>query len=145
MDVARTATAAVACLAPYLPRLAGEAAAPGGAGPAPAAAPGGAAGAAVAALYQAVRRRFAADRDDDATQTLMGLAARPASPGRRAAVAEVLEDKGRADPAFARELADLVQRAGQDRGVTEFLTQVYGAAWVEHIRTIGRASDRPRR
>jgi hypothetical protein len=137
MDVARTATAAVACLAPYLPRLAGEAKAPGGA-----------AGAAVAALYQAVRRRFAADRDDDATRTLAVLAvlaARPASPGRRAAVAEVLEDKGRADPAFARELADLVQRAGQDRSVTEFLTQVYGAAWVEHIRTIGRASDRPRR
>src|SRR5215210_5004612 len=101
MDPISIATAAAAILAPYLSTLAvkaGEKVTENLAGKA-----GTGASGAVDALYQAIKRKFAADHDTDAEQSLTSLAAKPDSEARQATVAEVLADKAQADPAFAKE------------------------------------------
>ena len=136
MDPISIATAAAAILAPYLSTLAvkaGEKVTENLAGKA-----GTGASGAVDALYQAIKRKFAADHDTDAEQSLTSLAAKPDSEARQATVAEVLADKAQADPAFAKELADLVQQAGKDPGVTQFLTNVYGEGRVGKIINVGQ-------
>ncbi|CAA9250387.1 MAG: hypothetical protein AVDCRST_MAG77-2046 [uncultured Chloroflexi bacterium] len=139
MDPVQLATAAVAVLAPFLSSLAQKAgsvvvdrlAEDAGAG----------AEKAVDALYEAVRQKFASDGDKDAEHSLEGLAAKPDSKARQAAVAEVLEEKAKADPAFAEHLAELVRSVEQDPQASQFLTQVSGNASVRNIANIGRAGD----
>ncbi len=129
MDITQITAAAAALLGPYLAK-AGEAAAKKA---------GEAAWAKVEALYQAVRRKFAADRDDYAQKTLQRLEEQPTSEARQAALADVLAEKAQADPTFARELARLVGEAGQDTTIVQFITRVYGKAYVGKIINIGRA------
>lgn len=139
MDPVQLATAAVAVLAPFLSTLAGKAgekvteslAARAGAG----------AGGAVDGLYKAIRDEFAAKGDEDARQSLKSLEAKPDSQGRQTALAEVVADKAKADPAFAAQVAELVQRARHDPATSQFLTQVYGNARVRNIANIGRAGN----
>lgn len=129
MDIAQIATAAAALLAPYLARAAEAAAKKAGER----------AWEKVEALYQAIRRKFAADQDEYAQKTLQRLEAQPTAEARQAALADVLTEKAQADPDFARKLARLVQDATQDNTVVQFLTQVYGEARVGNIINIGRA------
>jgi len=130
MDVVQIATAAAALLAPYLAK-AGEAAAKKA---------GEAAWEKVEALYQAIRRKFAADKDDYAQKTLERLEAQPTTETRQTALADVLAEKAQADPEFAQELARLVQGAAQDKTVVQVLTQVYGEARVNKIINIAQAT-----
>ena len=130
MDVVQIATAAAALLAPYLAK-AGEAAAKKA---------GEAAWEKVEALYQAIRRKFAADKDDYAQKTLERLEAQPTTETRQTALADVLAEKAQADPGFAQELARLVQGAAQDKTVVQVLTQVYGEARVNKIINIAQAT-----
>ncbi|MGB9870629.1 MAG: hypothetical protein ACPLYD_03105 [Anaerolineae bacterium] len=129
INIGQIAAAAAALLGPYLAK-AGEALAKKA---------GEAAWAKVEALYQAIRRKFAADRDDYAQKTLQRLEEQPSSEARQAALADVLAEKAQADPAFARQLAALVGEAGEDKALVQFITQVYGEAYVGKITNIGRA------
>ena len=129
MDIGQIATTAVALLAPYLTK-AGEAAAKKA---------GEAAWKKVEALYQAIERKFVADKDDDAQKTLQHLEDQPKDDGCQAALASVLAAKAAADPEFAQDLARLVHGAAQDKTVTQFLIQVYPEAEVNKIINIGKA------
>ena len=130
INIGQIAAAAAALLGPYLAK-AGEALAKKA---------GEAAWAKVEALYQAIRRKFAADRDDYAQKTLQRLEEQPSSEARQAALADVLAEKAQADPAFARQLAALVGEAREDKALVQFITQVYGEAYVGKITNIGRAN-----
>jgi hypothetical protein len=139
LDPVQLGTAAVAVLAPYLTSLAGkvgERVAETVAGKAATGTSG-----VVEALYDAVRRKFAADGDKDAQGALTSLEAKPDSESRQAVMAEVLADKARADEGFGDELSNLVQQAARDQPTMQFLTQVYGNAKVKSIVTIGSARD----
>ncbi|MGC9084548.1 MAG: hypothetical protein ACP5ME_15410 [Anaerolineae bacterium] len=129
INIGQIAAAAAALLGPYLAK-AGEALAKKA---------GEAAWAKVEALYQAIRRKFAADRDDYAQKTLQRLEEQPSSEARQAALADVLAEKAQADPAFARQLAALVGEAREDKALVQFITQVYGEAYVGKITNIGWA------
>lgn len=129
MDIVQIATAAVALLAPYLIK-AGESAA---------GKVGEKALEKVEALYQAIRRRFAADKNDYAEKTLQRMEEQPTSEGCQAALADILAEKAQNDPGFAQELMQLVQSATQDKTVVQILTQVYGNARVGKIINIGNA------
>ena len=129
MDIAQITATAAALLGPYLAK-AGEAVAKKA---------GEAAWGKVEALYQAIHHKFAADKDDRAQETLRQLEERSTDKGHQAALASVLAEKAQADPAFAQELAKLVQIAAQDEAAVQFLTQVYGRAQVGKIINIGQA------
>jgi hypothetical protein len=139
MDPISIGTAAVAILAPYLTSLAakvGESVTENLAKKA-----GSGAGGAVETLYQTIRQKFTADRDTNAERSLKSLETEPDSKVSQTAVAAVLDEKAQADPAFAKELADLVQQARQDPKVAKFLTNVYGNAQVNKLVNIGQAGD----
>jgi hypothetical protein len=127
MDVAQLGAAIASLLAPYLPQI-GQAAANTATELAPEA---------VQAVYQAIRRKFAADHDADAERTLDALAARPTSDARQAALAEVVAEKAQADAAFGQELARLANGAMREPGVVQQLINVYGQARVGKITSIG--------
>lgn len=124
------AVAAVALLAPYLAR-AGESVA-GEAGEAMAAA--------MKRLYDFVRRRFEEDNDAAARQTLERLEERPELEERQHALAGVLAEKAKSNPAFVDELRRLVYKATEGRPLNEFLTQVYGGE-VGKIVNIGQVEN----
>ena len=130
MDISLIATAAAAMLAPYLSE----------AGKAAAKKAGEKAWEKVAGLYQAIRRKFAADKDDYAQKTMERLEAQPTAEARQVALADVLAEKAQTDPAFAQELARLVQGAAEDRAVVQILTQVYGEGRVGKIINVAQAS-----
>ncbi|MCS7179398.1 MAG: hypothetical protein N0A03_09045 [Anaerolineae bacterium] len=90
-------------------------------------------------LLHLIRRKFAADGDAYAQETLRRLEAQPTSEARQAALADVLAEKAETDPDFARELAGLVQAAFRGETTVQFLTQVYGEARVSKIVNIGQA------
>ena len=130
IDIAQIATAAVALLGPYLAK-AGEAAAKK---------VGEAAWEKMEALSQAIRRKFEADKKNaKAQETLQRFEEQPTDEDRQAALANVLAEKAQADPAFAEELARLVQFTTGDQTVGQFLTQVYDQAQVDKIINIGQA------
>lgn len=129
MDIIQIAMTAVAIIAPYL----------GQAGEAMAKTAGEKAWGKVEALYQAIRRKFAADKDDYAQKTLERLEAEPTADTRQTALADVLAEKAKSEPSFAQELARLVTGAAQDKTVVQFLTQVYGEGRVGKITNIGQA------
>lgn len=130
MTIAPIVTSAVALLAPYFAK-AGE----GLANKA-----GEATWEKIVALYQAIRNKFSADKDDYARMTLQRLEEKPSAEGRQKALADVLVEKAQADPEFAQELTRLVQGTTQGKDVANILTQVYGGE-VGKIVNIARADD----
>jgi hypothetical protein len=121
------ATAAVALVAPYLSKAAEAAASE--------------AGKAVLKtgehIYQAIRDKFSTKQDAYADQTLSRLQQDPENEGRQSALVQVLVELAKEDPNFAHEIQQLVQSAKQDGQVNQFMTQVYGNAWVGKITNIG--------
>ena len=128
MDIVQIVTVAVALLAPYLTKS-GEGAAKKA---------GEKALEKVEALYEAIRRKFAADKDDSAEKTLQDMEEQPTSEGCHATLANILAEKAQTDPEFAQELSRLVQSATQDKTGNQILTQVYGGQ-VDKIINIGRS------
>jgi hypothetical protein len=63
----------------------------------------------VKALHEAIRRKFTDDGDDFARQTLERVEAQPESETRKQSLAEVLDEKVKADPDFAGELRRLLE------------------------------------
>jgi hypothetical protein len=78
--------------------------------------------AALSRIAEAVRARFGADQE--VSQTLERLEARPTSQGRTQELAEVLQARLTADPSFAAELQRLVEEAEQAGGVRIAATDV---------------------
>jgi hypothetical protein len=126
MDLA-TASAAVALLSPYLGKAVGAAAGEAGK----------AAWKAGETLFQTIRQKFSAKQDSYAETTLQRLQEQPENEGRQTALAQVLAEQAQDDPGFAREIEQLLQDAKQDEQVNQFMTQVYGKAWVGKITNIG--------
>ena len=121
-------TAAVALLAPYLAKAGEEIAQKAG----------DAVWKMAESLYQAVHRKFSADKDTYAQKTLQRLEEQPTNEARQAALADVLNEKVNSDPSFAQELKQLVQNTTQTQGINQFLTQVYDNARVNKIVNIGQ-------
>jgi len=143
MDPASLGAMAVSILAPYLSQAGSTAAQKIGA-----ALPGE-----IEHLLDAVRKRFGAEPDPYATQTLARLEQQPAAAPRQRALADVLAEKAEADPAFRTELERLVDGVRSQPASMQFLTQVSGGE-VGEILNIGsvttlnlgrdrRADDRP--
>lgn len=131
MDWRQVATTAAALLAPLLPYLVkvGEKAAEEAGKKF-----GTAAWEKAKALYEAIRGKFTGDAY--AEETLKRAAEKPESEGRQAALTEVLAEKAEADPEFGQQLAQLTEVTAQERGIVNFLTQVYGGR-VNKIINIG--------
>lgn len=92
--------------------------------------------AALGRIADAVRRRFGSD--PEVTEALDRLEAKPASEARTAEVAEVLGDRLRADPAFADELAGLIDQAkAAGPRASSFVTTVQDNAQVGKVTNIG--------
>ncbi len=89
-------------------------------------------------LYHAIKQKFTRDQDSYAQQTLQRLEEQPTNEARQIALADILNEKIQADPSFAQELKQLVQKTTQTQGVTQFLTQVYDQAQVNKIINIGQ-------
>jgi hypothetical protein len=126
MDPVQLATMAVTLIAPYLTE----------AGKAAAAKAGEAAGQQVDAILSAIRRRFVSDGDTYAQQTLERLEQQPEAEGRKRALADVVAEKA-ADPSFAKELAELLQKAADEPATARFVTNVYGHGKVGQLFNIG--------
>jgi len=62
----------------------------------------------VKALHEAIRHKFGGD--DFARETLERAEAQPESEARKQSLAEVLDEKVKADPDFARELEELLKK-----------------------------------
>jgi hypothetical protein len=131
MDIQQTAAAAAAILAPYLAKVGEEFSKKIGEG----------AYKKLASLYEAIKSKFIADKDEFAQKTLERLEAQPTTESRQAALADVLVEKAQADGKFADNLGNLTKDAAADKTVNQFLTQVYGEGRVGKILNIGRARD----
>ncbi len=129
IDMHQVATTAAALLGPYLAKS--------GEGFAKKA--GEAAWDKVVALYQTIRCKFIADKDEKAQEALHRLKEQPTDEKHQAALAEVLTEKAQADPVFAQDLQQLVQVTTQDETVAQFLNQVYDRGRVDKIISIGHA------
>jgi len=129
IDLAQIGIAVVALLSPYLAK-AGEGFAQKA---------GEVAWDKVAALYQAIRRKFKTDKDKEALQALHRLEKQPTDGKHQAALAGILTEKAQTDPEFTQELVRLVQVTTQDETVARFLTQVYDKGQVDKIINIGQA------
>jgi hypothetical protein len=116
VDPTVLASQALALLGPYLTK-AGEAAA-------------GKVGEAAAkhadAILGAIRRKFGADHDTYAEQTLAKVEKEPHAEWPKQALQGLLTEKVQEDPAFMAELERLLQSAKQDPATQQFLVQVYG-------------------
>jgi len=126
VDPNMLATQAVALLSPYLTR-AGEAAAQ---------MVGEAASKQAEALLGAIRRRFGADQDTYAQQTLDKVVERPEEEWPKQALQGILLSKARTDPAFKEELEQLLQNANADRPTQQFSVDVSGGK-IGSINQIG--------
>ena len=116
MDPTALAGAVVAMVAPYLAE----------AGKAAAEKAGESAASHVGGILGVIRRKFGADDDEYAQQTLARLEEQPQAEARRRSLADLLAEKLEAEPAFREELERLVQGARRDTQTMQFLTQVYG-------------------
>lgn len=126
MEPAALGTMAVGILAPYLAEAGSVAAKELGKG----------AAAQVEGLIEAIRRKFGADQDAYAGQTLARLEEQPATESRKRALADVLAEKAEADDGFKDELERIVAAARSSPGTMQFLTQVYGGK-VDEILNVG--------
>jgi hypothetical protein len=89
-------------------------------------------------LAETIRRRFAGDQE--VTETLDRLEAKPESPARGAELAEVLEPRLHADPGFVAELARLVEQVEADPQTASFAITVQDNAQVGKLTNIGQVS-----
>lgn len=86
-------------------------------------------------IYDAVRVKFTGDKES--SEVLQRLEQKPASEARTHELAEVLDERLKADPAFAKELRHLVEEAGARPATSSFVTQVMDNARVGKITNIG--------
>ena len=125
------AAAVVAVLSPYLAQAAGGIAAKAGEGVA----------VLVGDLYALVRRRFDDDPDPEARGALRELEAQPADGASQQALVDVLAGKATADPEFAEQLTEALEKITNGRPVNQqFLTQVFGGE-VGKIVNIGQVGE----
>jgi hypothetical protein len=87
-------------------------------------------------IAQRIRNWFAGD--DEATEALDRLEAKPTSQARTAEVAEVLQPRLEADPALVAEVTRLVEEAKADPQTASFVTTVQDNASVGQITNIGQ-------
>lgn len=85
-------------------------------------------------IYDAVRVKFTGDKES--SEVLHRLEEKPTSEGRTKELAEVLDERLKADPAFAKELRDLVKEAGTQPATSSFVTQVMDNARVGKVINI---------
>jgi hypothetical protein len=85
-------------------------------------------------VYEAVRAKFTGDAES--TEVLQRLEQKPTSEARTQELAEVLDQRFKAEPAFAQELSRLVNEAGQQPTTASFVTQVMDNASVGKITNI---------
>jgi hypothetical protein len=77
-------------------------------------------------LLALVRKKFAADQDSYASETLARLEAQPSTESRQRALADVLAEKAAADPGFRTQLEGVLQSAQANPSTQQFLTQISG-------------------
>jgi hypothetical protein len=87
-------------------------------------------------IAHTIRGWFAGDQE--ATETLDRLEAKPESPARTAELAEVLTPRLEADPRMVAELTRLVDQAKADPQTASFVTTVQDNARVGRITNIGQ-------
>jgi hypothetical protein len=87
-------------------------------------------------IAHTIRGWFAGDQE--ATETLDRLEAKPTSPARTAELAEVLQPRLEADPRLVAELTRLVEQAKVDPQTASFVTTVQDSARVGRITNIGQ-------
>ena len=85
-------------------------------------------------IYEAVSKKFSGD--DESKEVLNRVEQKPTSEGRVRELAEVIDERIKADPSFAQELARLVQEAGKEPASAGFVTQVMDNAKVGKIVNI---------
>lgn len=125
------AAAVVAVLSPYLAQAAGGVAAKAGEG----------AAVLIGDLYGLVRGKFDTEPDPVARGALREFEAQPGDDASQRAFVDVLAGKAAADPEFAEQLAEALQRITDGRPVNQqFLTQVFGGE-VGKIVNIGQAGE----
>lgn len=76
--------------------------------------------------------------DQEATETLDRLEAKPESPARAAELAEVLTPRLEAEPGLVAELTRLVEEAKANPQTASFVTTVQGNASVGKLTNIGQ-------
>jgi len=123
MAVVEIVSSAVALLSPYLVKAAEGAAQEAGKN----------SWEKVKGIYQAIRHKFANDKDEYAQQTLKRLEEKPVEKRRQEALESILEEKVEADSGFAAQLAELVKDTTQGQPVSQFVTQVFGDGRVGKI------------
>lgn len=121
------AAAAVALLAPYA-RDAGAAIAQHA---------GDAAFDAARSLYRVVKAKLSGSSQD--ARALDQLEQRPDDAGTQRSLEDVLRRTVAFDPAFARQLQELVDAATSNQSLVQFMTEVYGEARVGQLVNIGSA------
>jgi hypothetical protein len=89
-------------------------------------------------IAETVRTRFSGDQE--VTETLARLEAKPTSPGRTAELAEVLQPRLEADPGLAAELTRLVEHAKAEPQIAAFVTTVQDNAQVGKVTNIGQVT-----
>ncbi|HEX8862963.1 MAG TPA: hypothetical protein VGC06_28490 [Actinomycetes bacterium] len=87
-------------------------------------------------IAQTIRGWFAGDQE--ATETLDRLEAKPTSQARTAELGEVLQPRLEADPRLVAELTRLVEQARADPQTASFVTTVQDNARVGRITNIGQ-------
>lgn len=87
-------------------------------------------------IAQTIRGWFTGDQD--ATETLDRLEAKPESQARTAELAEVLQSRLEADPRLVAELTRLVEQAKADPQTASFVTNVQDNASVGKLTNIGQ-------
>jgi hypothetical protein len=85
-------------------------------------------------VYVAVRAKFTGD--EDSSEVLQRLEQKPSSEARIRELAELLDERVKAEPAFAQELTHLVEEAGKQPESASFLTEVMDNAKVGKIVNI---------
>lgn len=86
-------------------------------------------------IYDAIRGKLSGD--PESTSVLQRLEQKPNSEGRRQELAEVLDERIKGDPDFARRLRDLIDKTGTDPALATFVTEVMDNAKVGKITNIG--------
>jgi len=87
-------------------------------------------------IAQTIRGWFAGDQE--ATETLDRLEAKPQSQARTAELAEVLQPRLEAEPRLVAELTRLVDQAKADPQTAAFVTTIQGNASVGKLTNIGQ-------
>jgi hypothetical protein len=90
---------------------------------------------AIRRIYDVVRSKSRGDAEVD--ESLNRLEAKPTSQARTAELAEILAERVESDPAFAAELARVIEEAQAEPGTNRFVTTVRDNAQVGKLTNIG--------